>query len=168
MKKRNKKVKGMTLVEMIISIAIFAMMGGLLILVGTHIDAKNKATNDMKLKISKESPYAANGVVNYGSGKSLTPVDVDITVSISGKGDYYLAKDKNDQSKGADKKSYDNPTITMKGNKYNTEDVYIDGRTAKQINDAKKSPDGNLNLQFIQIQTTVTTTTAVATTTTTT
>ena len=33
MKKSKKSLKGMTLVEMIISIAIFAVMGGLLVLV---------------------------------------------------------------------------------------------------------------------------------------
>ena len=65
MKKSKKKLKGMTLVEMIISIAIFAIMGGLLILVGTHIDATNRATNVLKTKVSNESPYAANHKINY-------------------------------------------------------------------------------------------------------
>ena len=37
MKKGKKKLKGMTLIEMIISIAIFAIMGGLLVLVGNHV-----------------------------------------------------------------------------------------------------------------------------------
>jgi prepilin-type N-terminal cleavage/methylation domain-containing protein len=166
MKKRNKKAKGMTLVEMIISIAVFAMMGGLLILVGTHIDAKNKATNEMKLKVATESPYAANGVVNYNAGK-LPNKEVDITVSIAGKGDYYVAKDPLDPSKGANKKSYDNPTVVMKGDKYNAEQVYLDQKDASLRDAAKKTADGNLNLEFIQIQTTVTTTAVAVTTTTT-
>ena len=55
----------------------------------------------------------------------------------------------------------------MKGDKYNAEQVYLDQKDASLRDAAKKTADGNLNLEFIQIQTTVTTTAVAVTTTTT-
>ena len=100
MKKSKKKLKGMTLVEMIISIFIFALMGGLLILIGTHIDSTTKATNRLKNKIVVESPYAANhvkkiGVDGSGNDINLPSTELDIVVvqdEIDGKY-YYQEKD---------------------------------------------------------------------------
>ena len=55
----------MTLIEMIISIFIFALMGGLLILVGTHIDATSRAANNLKNKVVGESQSALGVVVVF-------------------------------------------------------------------------------------------------------
>ena len=81
MKRNKKKVKGMTLVEMIISIAIFGIMGGLLILVGTHVDATTRAGNNLKNpdvqgKYYKTVDDGAGGTkeitVDYGPGIDYT------------------------------------------------------------------------------------------------
>ena len=131
MKKVNKKLKGMTLIEMIISIAIFAIMGGLLILVGTHIDATNRATNVLKNKVSAESPYAANHVTNYtnkaGNPATLPSSDVEIEVKVG----------------SAD--------VKMEAKKYATEDLVTDGLSPADKAAVKKKANGNLNLQFIEI-----------------
>lgn len=131
MKKVNKKLKGMTLIEMIISIAIFAIMGGLLILVGTHIDATNKATNVLKNKVAIESPYAANHVTKYtnkaGDPDNLPSSKVEVEVKVG----------------SAD--------VKMEADKYATEALVTDGLTAAEKAAVKKKANGNLNLQFIEI-----------------
>lgn len=146
MKKVNKKLKGMTLVEMIISIAIFAIMGGLLLLVGTHIDATNRSTNVLKNKVSTESPYAANQIKEYtdksNNSATLPASDVEVEVKVG------------------------SSDVKMKAKKYATEDLVTDGLSPADKAALKKKANGNLNLQFIEVE--VTTTTAAVTTTATT
>lgn len=148
MKKVNKKLKGMTLVEMIISIAIFAIMGGLLILVGTHIDATNRATNVLKNKVSTESPYAANQIKSY-TDKSNQPAtlpasDVEIEVKVG------------------------SSDVKINAKKYGTEDLVTDGLSAADKAAVQKKANGNLNLQFIEVPPLTTTATGTTTTGTTT
>ena len=59
MENKKKKLKGMSLVEIIISLAVMAIMGILLITLGTTIDSTTRATNKLKSKIVQQSPYAA-------------------------------------------------------------------------------------------------------------
>lgn len=130
MKKVNKKLKGMTLVEMIISLAIFAIMGGLLVLVGTHIDATNRATNVLKNKVSIESPYAANKISKYenkaGQPTDLPSSDVKIEVKVG------------------------SAEVKIDGKKYTTEDIITDGLSDADKAALKKKANGNLNLQFVE------------------
>lgn len=160
MKKSKKKLKGMTLIEMIISIFIFALMGGLLILIGTHIDNTTKATNRLKNKIVVESPYAANHVKKIGVDKSgadinLPSTELDIVVEqddISGKY-YYQEKDTvtgKMVTKEAEYKKGDK--VEMKADKYGTEDLVTDGMTPDQIKEFREGVNGGLNLEFIDIQ----------------
>lgn len=146
MKKSKKKLKGMTLVEMIISIAIFAIMGGLLILVGTHIDATNRATNVLKTKVSNESPYAANHKINYvkkdNTQGTLTPENIRVEFDVEG------------------------ATVALDGQKYNTEDIITNSMNAADKAAMQKKANGGLNLQFVIYETTAPTTTTTATTTT--
>ena len=157
MKKSKKKLKGMTLIEMIISIFIFAIMGGLLILVGTHIDATSKATNNLKNKIVEESPYAANhytqnGVDADGKPKTLKSEEMDIKIKINASGTYW----KYDE----DKKEYvEHPygesgsiVVDLKADKYSTEELVTDGMTDEQIADMRKRANGKLNLDFFDIK----------------
>ena len=144
MKKSKKTLKGMTLVEMIISIAIFAVMGGLLVLVGTHIDATNRATNILKTKISKESPYAANGKYDYTKKDSESDesarlsCDDDFTVDI----DIAVFDDAGNQIGNE-------ASATLNAWKYNTKDIIEDGLSEADKAALQKKPNGGLNLQFI-------------------
>ncbi|MCR4638450.1 type II secretion system protein [Ruminococcus sp.] len=134
MKKSKKSLKGMTLIEMIISIAIFAIMGGLLVLVGTHIDATNRATNVLKSKVSNESPYAANHKTSYldkdGNAKELTPDNINVEIKL------------------------DDTTVLLEAEKYNTEDVVTDGLSNADKEAMKKKANGGLNLSFVKYKTT--------------
>lgn len=171
MKKNKKNLKGMTLIEMIISIAVFGIMGGLLILVGSNIDSTSRAANTLKTKVSDESPYAANHITQAkinGVDTTLPHSEVQIEVSINGNGEYFKLKDPDHPELGDEKKTYNNPSETIVADKYNTEDVYTDGMTAEQINAMRSRANGGLNFQFIEMQTATTTTTGVGGITTTT
>ena len=153
MKKRKKNLKGMTLVEMIISIAIFAIMGGVLVLIGTHIDNTSRATNNLKNKITKQSPYAANHITSfsYEAGSSELPSsDLDITVSVNDAGDYYTYIDPYDHGKGVQQKSYNNPSVVIPAKKYATEDIVNDGVSENEKKRIQNGPNNGLNLEFIE------------------
>lgn len=130
MKKSKKNLKGMTLFEMIISIAVFAIMGGLLILVGMHIDNMSKASNNLKNKVVKESPYAANHITQYtdrdGNTVDLPKSAMNIEVSL-----------------GAS-------SVNLQAEKYGTVDVVKDGLSASQIDSIDNGPNNELNLEFIE------------------
>ena len=132
MKKSKKSLKGMTLIEMIISIAIFAVMGGLLILVGTHIDATNRATNVLKSKISAESPVAANGRPDK-SPVTLTPSNITVDVSINDMGDP--------------------ASVSLEAQKYNTREIIEDGLGDADKIAIRNKANGGLNFQFVKYKT---------------
>jgi len=163
MKKSKKKLKGMTLIEMIISIFIFALMGGLLILVGTHIDATSKATNNLKNKVLVESPYAANHINVYGqkadgTDKVLDKEDLDITVKIHASGTYWKNDPDPDNPGKYNKieKPYGdadgNVVVNMKAIKYTTEKLVTEGMTDDEIAEMQKKANGQLNLDFFDVQ----------------
>lgn len=58
MRKFKKKVKGMTLIEMIISIAVFAMLGVIIILVSTSIASHMKDARTLNQKVAVQGPIA--------------------------------------------------------------------------------------------------------------
>ncbi|EWM52719.1 PulJ/GspJ family protein [Ruminococcus flavefaciens] len=159
MKKSRKKLKGMTLIEMIISIAIFAMMGSLLVLVGMHIDSANKASNSLRNKIVEESPYAANHVTKYNDStntlKDISTANLAITVEqddIPGVFENEEYIDPNDPSKGTHKVQYNlNTKVDMTAKKYQTRDVLLDGKTPTQKNEILNGANSNLNLEFFEI-----------------
>lgn len=70
--KKTKKLKGMTLVEIIIAIAVFAVLGVILITAGTTIDNLTRATTNLKDKLVTQSPYAANQRVQYEDSNGNT------------------------------------------------------------------------------------------------
>lgn len=159
MKNSKKKLKGMTLIEMIISIFLFAVMGGLLLLIGSHIDATSRAANTLKEKVSDESPYAANHIKETkinGVDTELPKTEVEIEVSLKGtnlSGKYYKLKDETKPELGNDELQYNNNTgVVITGDKYNTEDVYTDGMSASEITAMRQRANGGLNFQFIEMQ----------------
>lgn len=160
MKKSKKKLKGMTLIEMIISIFIFALMGGLLILVGTHIDATSKATNNLKNKVVVESPYAANHIKEIGmdaeSGEPVTlpASEMDIQVKIHASGKYWDVdpKDPNSKIQQPYGDADGNVVVNMKATKYSTEKLMTDGMTDEEIAEMQKKANGKLNLDFFEVK----------------
>lgn len=102
---KKKTLKGMTLMEVIIAIAVFAVFGVILVTAGTTIDNLTKATTNLKKKVTMQSPYAANQLKSYlpqdGSpSKELTgvPLADDIKVSVPSSSDTNTYKLKNNQS----------------------------------------------------------------------
>ena len=122
MKKAKKKVKGMTLIEMIITIMIFSLMCGILVMIGTHIDSVTRSTNTIKDKMVKQSPYAANGNTSYIGTDSMShdfpTSDMDITLSWDGSW-----SDGSSPAPGFD--------IEFEAKRFMTQDVVLDGRTEK-------------------------------------
>ena len=142
MKKAKKKVKGMTLIEMIITIMIFTLMCGVLVMIGTHIDSVTKSTNTIKDKIVKQSPYAANGNTTYigtdNAPHDLPTSDIDITISWDG-----VASD------GAVHDGFNAFNIEFEAKRYRTEDIVLDGRTEKSKEYIQNGPNAGINLDFI-------------------
>ena len=166
MRKKIKSHKGMTLYEMIISIAIFAIMGLILVGVGMHIDRMSRATNDLKKKVATEAPVAGNKRLQDNDGNDLFDptkdvTDLQITIQIDGGGQksYYVAG-RTDAITG-------NAKIVMDAQKYNTERIYT-GNDPISAADAAAAVNGQLNLEFINIVTTALTSSSTTTTTTTT
>jgi len=124
MKKNKRNLKGMTLYEMIISIAIFAIMCLILIGIGVHIDRTSKATNNLKSKLVAETHFAANNIVD----SNFDPKDIELKVTCGGK------------------------DVTIEGYKYNTESAYTGDKT-KNVDETDKQEtedNGGLNLEFIK------------------
>jgi hypothetical protein len=148
----------MTLVEMIIAIAIFGIMGGLLILVGTHVDATTRAGNTLKNKVNEESYYAANHVTyfskNDGSKGDFPSEEMDITISLDATGSYYVQKENAVTKKMESVKVDYGPKIEvdLKADKYNTEGVVTDGMTDEQIKKMRERANGGLNLEFFDVR----------------
>lgn len=139
MKKAKKKVKGMTLIEMIITIMVFTLMCGVLVMIGTHIDSVTKSTNTIKDKIVKQSPYAANNNNTYIGSDNATHTfasnDVDITISWAG-----------GTIDGTNCSGFD---VELGGKRYMTEEVVLDGRTEKSKEYIQNGPNAGINLDFI-------------------
>ena len=133
MKKGKKKLKGMTLIEMIISIAVFAALCGILVMVGTHIDAQSRATNNLKDKIVKESPYAANRVDKYKENTTFPTKDMTFQID------------------------YGSKKINVHATKHETENVVLDGRSAKSQENIKNGFNSGLNLDYITFDSELTT-----------
>ena len=57
--KSRKKLKGMTLVEIIIAMAVFAVLGVILLGIGQVVDSTTKASSRLNKKMTVQAPYAA-------------------------------------------------------------------------------------------------------------
>lgn len=150
MENKKKKLKGMSLVEIIISLAVMAIMGILLITLGTTIDSTTRATNKLKSKIVQQSPYAAaratsayvydddGKVILDSDGKAvmtnLAPEDLTISVSINKSGQYL---DESDNIV-----SYSHPSAVMNVRSYNTRSIVSIGKNPSKAVE-------NLDLKFI-------------------
>ncbi|MBP5378271.1 MAG: prepilin-type N-terminal cleavage/methylation domain-containing protein [Ruminococcus sp.] len=133
--KKKRNLKGMTLIEIIISMFILSAMALILLVMGLNADETTKNTAAMKDKISVESPYAANNRNEYiavgGGPASITPDDTVINVSLNGE----------DQS--------------INAQVYNTGDIYEDSLSERAM-PADRTDDRDL--RFIVLATAAPTT----------
>ena len=58
MKKNKKKLRGMTLVEVVIAIVIFAALSLVLVVVGNSIEAHQRAARKLNNKVAVQGPIA--------------------------------------------------------------------------------------------------------------
>lgn len=154
----KKKVKGMTLIEVIISLAVFAMLGLVLVTVGSNVDCTTRATNSFKEKMAEQSHYAANGVTDYvdstNNDKTIASDSITIKINVQASGTYIQygkdAAGNIDPSKTV-KKTYNNPSVTLNAEQYNTEEVYTDGMTTDEKDLYKKRANHGLNFKFVKL-----------------
>lgn len=152
--KKKKSLKGMTLIEIIIALAIFAMLGVILVQVGTLIDRTNKATGRLNRKVNAQSPYAASQTFEYPDvdedgnpvTSELAPEAMNITVSIDEGGVPKTVNVKVKKSDGSEE--YETKSVvaqaTIGAKKYDTKAIVED-------NPMIYDPDGpnrNHNLKF--------------------
>ena len=154
----KKKVKGMTLIEVIISLAVFAMLGLVLVTVGSNVDCTTPATNSFKEKMAEQSHYAANGVTDYvdstNNDKTIASDSITIKINVQASGTYIQygkdAAGNIDPSKTV-KKTYNNPSVTLNAEQYNTEEVYTDGMTTDEKDLYNKRANHGLNFKFVKL-----------------
>lgn len=156
--KKKKALKGMTLIEIIIALAIFAMLGVILVQVGTLIDNTNKATGRLNRKVNAQSPYAASQNIEYTDydddgnpvPSELTPEAMNITVSIDDIGGNPQAVNvKVKKNDGSDE--YETKTvlaeINLSAKRYNTKAIVEDNPSIYKPD----GPNANHNLKFAVI-----------------
>lgn len=82
-KPKKKSLKGMTLVEVIISLAVVAVMTVLLVATATTINAYIKSANHVNKKTTVQAPIAESGY--YGSANELSSAAKDIRITVNNK-----------------------------------------------------------------------------------
>ena len=154
----KKKVKGMTLIEVIISLAVFAMLGLVLVTVGSNVDCTTRATNSFKEKMAEQSHYAANGVTDYvdstNNDKTIASDPITIKINVQASGTYIQYGKKPDGTIDPSKtvkKTYNNPSVTLNAEQYNTEEVYTDGMTTDEKDLYNKRANHGLNFKFVKL-----------------
>jgi len=96
----RKKAKGMTLVEVLVSLAVMAVLALMLVTIGITIDTYHKKTREKNQKVFDESPRAESR--NISEGVSVL-VDDDFKVVVNGievEGKVYSAGAESDGSGG--------------------------------------------------------------------
>ena len=86
--KSKRKLKGMTLIEVVISIGIYAVIALLLTEIMSLVNATMKATNQLNRRLAYESKFADNMLLSDGKttwADARTDGRTQITVSLSSK-----------------------------------------------------------------------------------
>lgn len=79
--KTKRKLKGMTLMEVVVSLAVYAVIGLLIAEIMTLVNATMKATNQLNRRLSYEAKFADNQLLSDGA----QPFDrSDVTVNLHG------------------------------------------------------------------------------------
>lgn len=79
---KKKSLKGMTLVEIIISLAVVAIMTVLLVAAASAVNAYIRSSNNVNKKVSVQAPVAESGYT--GSANELSTADSDIRITVNG------------------------------------------------------------------------------------
>ena len=90
---KTKKTKGMTLVEIIISLFIFTLLALILVRVGVLISNYTRSANHVNRKTVYEAPVAAAG--EPAAGRTAAPTEgsnIVVHVNVAGKGVNLLAR----------------------------------------------------------------------------
>ncbi|MCM1008940.1 MAG: type II secretion system GspH family protein [Ruminococcus flavefaciens] len=124
MKKNKKKLRGMTLVEVVIAIVIFASLSLVLVVVGNSIEAHQRAARKLNNKVAVQGPVAE---AQNKQSALLVNDDYEITVEKSG-----------DSA----------ASVVVKGKLYSVEPFSVDD-AGNQIPDP--TAEGG-NLRFIEIE----------------
>lgn len=84
MKQFKKKLKGMTLVEVVIAIAVFAIMGALLVTAANLINVHLKSTNQLNAKVAEQGPIAEAQYIGTGVAYAVAGGTTQIEVKYGG------------------------------------------------------------------------------------
>lgn len=122
--KKKKKLKGMTLIEIIVAIAVFAMISLILVMLGSAVSSQRRSAIHVNRKVAVQGPIAE--AQNDGNAL-LVDDEYEITVA----------------RKGAPASE-----VTIKGKLYSTQDYTID-EDGNQIPDPNAE---KANLRFIEIE----------------
>jgi len=181
MRKISSTKKGMTLVEIIVALAIFATLGMILVKIGTIVDTTTRSSTKLNKRVNVQSPYAASRQTEYIDPENPITTDtngndVDNFVSFSSTEDRvtvgiydssstpkkeqikykradgsYETKDEEAVCIGACN-VYDTKDIIYKSNDVtDPDDDYVDSRFY-DVNGANE----NLNLKFAEVVDTIT------------
>ena len=157
----KKNLKGMTLVEIIVAMAIFALLGVVLIHLGTNVDSTTKSANRLNKRVAIQAPYAASldteysyetkdeegnvSVVDAKLAPNLTNIEVYIDQNNDGTPDVVAVK-KKDQTERVDVNSDTN----VYGNRFSTKAV-VDNPSGKEVYDSDAVSNSEHHLQFIDV-----------------
>ncbi len=122
--KKKKKLKGMTLVEIVVSIAVFAAISLILVMIGSAVNAQERSATRVNRKVAVQGPIAE---AQNDSNALLLDEEYEI----------YVAK-KDSPSSG----------VTVTGKLYSTQKFTID-EDGNQVADPNAE---KANLKFIEIQ----------------
>lgn len=161
----KKNLRGMTLVEIIVALAIFAILGMILIRLGINVDSTTKSSNRLNKRVAVQAPYAASQDIDYSYNTvdeegnvsvtdakltpNLTSIEVYIDQNNDGTPDIVSVKRKNKTERedvDSDSKVY--------GNRYSTKAI-VDNPDGKEVYDSDEVSNSGHHLQFIEVFSTV-------------
>lgn len=164
---KKKSLKGMTLAEVIISMAVFAMLGVILIKLGMVVDTTTKSSNRLNKRVAVQAPYAASRETQYdvldANGKPVLdsddkPVTAELDPDITHI-DIYIDNDGTDNKgdgtpdvvkvKKKDGTLMDyNSLTTIHGKHYSTADIVENN---SEVYKASEVSNAKHHLQFIDV-----------------
>lgn len=157
----KKNLKGMTLVEIIVSMAIFAMLGMILVTLGTNVDTTTKSANRLNKRVAIQAPYAASqdteysyevsdedgnvSTVNARLSPNLTNIEVYIDNDNNNTADIVSVK----KAGRTEREDVDSDT-KIYGSRYSTKAV-VDNTSGKEVYDPDEVSNSEHHLQFISV-----------------
>lgn len=152
MKKRT--LKGMTLVEVIVALAIFTMLGVILITLGSTVDKTTRSSNKLNKRVSVQAPYAASKNISYNTvDDDGNPITTDLVANPSSI-KVYIDEENDGNPDTITVNRMDGSTedvdseVTVSGNRYNTKAIVEGMNNVYNPSDVSNSEH---HLQFIDV-----------------